>query len=94
MPDRWVVIELLKSLTRRYGRGLLAKQLSLDRNVAVKTIQIDWSANPRAVARFIREAYAAGRTVNAFTNVVQIYDLGQDGGINFLDGASGRWFTG
>ena len=83
LPDRLGGYRILKELGRGgMGAVYLAKQLSLDRNVAVKTIQNDWSANPRAVARFIREAYAAAQLTHH--NVVQIYDLGQDTGINFF----------
>lgn len=83
LPDRLGGYRILKELGRGgMGAVYLAKQLSLDRNVAVKTIQNDWSANPRAVARFIREAYAAAQLTHH--NVVQIYDLGQDSGINFF----------
>lgn len=83
LPERLGGYRILKELGRGgMGAVYLAKQLSLDRNVAVKTIQNDWSANPRAVARFIREAYAAAQLTHH--NVVQIYDLGQDGGINYF----------
>ena len=83
MPERLGGYRIMKELGRGgMGAVYLAKQLSLDRNVAVKTIQNDWSANPRAVARFIREAYAAAQLTHH--NVVQIYDLGQDSGVNFF----------
>ncbi len=64
------------------GKVYLARQLSLDRPCAIKTIQADWAANPRVIARFIREAYAAAQLTHH--NVVQIYDLGQDKGTNFF----------
>jgi serine/threonine protein kinase len=74
-------------IVRELGRGgmgsvFLAKQLSLDRSVAVKTIQAQWAANPKAIARFIREAYAAAQLTHH--NVVQVYDLAEDSGINFF----------
>ena len=64
------------------GSVYLARQLSLDRPCALKTIQAHWAKNPRVIARFIREAYAAAQLTHH--NVVQIYDLGQDAGTNFF----------
>jgi serine/threonine protein kinase len=64
------------------GSVYLAKQISLDRSCALKTIQAHWAQNPRVIARFIREAYAAAQLTHH--NVVQIYDLGQEGGTNFF----------
>ncbi len=64
------------------GSVYLARQLSLDRPCALKTIQAHWAKNPRVIARFIREAYAAAQLTHH--NVVQIYDLGQEAGTNFF----------
>jgi len=64
------------------GSVFLAKQISLDRNVALKTIQAQWARQPQAIARFIREAFAAAQLTHH--NVTQIYDLGQDQGTNFF----------
>ncbi len=64
------------------GSVYLATQVSLDRSCALKTIQAKWAQNPRVIARFIREAYAAAQLTHH--NVVQIYDLGVDGNINFF----------
>jgi len=74
-------------LIKELGRGgmgsvYLATQLSLDRQVAIKTMQGRWTSSPRAVARFVREAYAAAQLVHH--NIVQIYDLGEDKGTNFF----------
>ncbi|WP_153557125.1 protein kinase domain-containing protein [Roseimaritima sediminicola] len=51
-----------------------ARQLSLDRTVALKTILPRWSDQPSSMARFTREAYAAAQL--AHPNVVRIYDFG------------------
>lgn len=72
---------------KRLGQGAmgavyLAKQLSLNRSVALKTIRSEAAKNPVAVARFTREAYAAAQLVHH--NVVQIYDLAVDQGVNFF----------
>ncbi len=74
-------------MLRELGRGglgvvYLAQQLSLNRNVAVKLIQSQVAKSSTAISRFFREAYAAAQLVHH--NVVQIYDLGQDGETNFF----------
>ncbi len=74
-------------LIRELGRGglgivYLAKQLSLNRNVALKLVQSRIASSPSAISRFIREAYAAAQLVHH--NIVQVYDLGQEGGTNFF----------
>jgi hypothetical protein len=56
------------------GAVYLARQLSLDRNVAVKVMRTDWARDPVFVARFTREAYAAAQLTHH--HVVQIYDIG------------------
>ncbi len=74
--------KILKVLGRgAMGTVYLANQTSLDRQVALKTIQARWCENPATVARFTREAYAAAQLTHH--NVVQIYDLGADQGVNF-----------
>ncbi len=74
-------------IVKELGRGAmgavyLAKQMSLDRDVALKTIQAQYADNPTFIARFTREAYAAAQL--SHHNVVQIYDLGQDGETNYF----------
>lgn len=69
------------------GRGAMgavyrARQISLDREVALKTILGQWAKEPRMIARFTREAYAAAQLTHH--NVVQIYDLGVDDGTHFF----------
>ncbi len=74
--------KLLKVLGRgAMGTVYLANQMSLDREVALKTIQARWCQNPASVARFTREAYAAAQLTHH--NMVQIYDLGADQGVNY-----------
>ena len=83
VPDRLGGYRILKELGRGgMGSVYLARQLSLDRQVALKTIQAIWASNPRVIARFIREAYAAAQLTHH--NVVQIYDLGEEKGVNFF----------
>jgi len=83
---------------RELGRGgmgavYLARQLSLDRNVALKVMKPEWASNPTFVSRFTREAYAAAQLVHH--NVVQIYDFGEDRGTNFfsMEFVQGRTLT-
>jgi eukaryotic-like serine/threonine-protein kinase len=66
-------------LLRKLGEGgmgavYLAKQLSLNRNVALKVLLEQLAADAQFVARFIREAYAAAQLTHH--NVVQIHDIG------------------
>ncbi|MBC7852266.1 MAG: serine/threonine protein kinase [Pirellulaceae bacterium] len=74
-------------IVKELGRGAmgavyLARQASLDRDVALKTIQAQYADNPTFIARFTREAYAAAQLTHH--NVVQIYDLGHDNGTNYF----------
>lgn len=57
------------------GSVYLARQISLDRKVALKVMSHSWAGDPVFVARFIREAYAAA--LLSHPNVVQIYDIGE-----------------
>lgn len=64
------------------GAVFLARQLSLDRLVAVKVMSASWAVDPVFVARFTREAYAAALLNHP--NVVQIYDIGETNGTRFF----------
>ncbi len=81
-------------ILRLLGRGAMgsvyeAKQMSLDRLVALKTIRGRLADNPSSLARFTREAYAAAQLTHH--NVVQIYDFGEDDGRYFF---SMEWVRG
>lgn len=74
-------------ILQELGRGAmgsvyLAQQLSLDRQVALKTIQPQHATNPVFISRFTREAYAAAQLTHH--NVVQIYDMGCDRGTHYF----------
>ncbi len=74
-------------ILRRLGEGgmgtvYLARQLSLNRNVALKVLSREWQTDPRFLARFVREAHAAAQLVHH--NIVQIYDIGNDGAYHFF----------
>lgn len=64
------------------GTVYLARQLSLDRPVALKVMSRKWSNDPIFVARFTREAYAAALLNHS--NVVQIYDIGETEGYRYF----------
>lgn len=68
-------------IRRKLGHGgmgavYLAKQLSLDRDVALKVLLPQYASDPQFVARFTREAFAAAQLTHH--NVVQIHDIGAD----------------
>jgi serine/threonine protein kinase len=74
-------------ILRELGRGgmgavYLARQISLNRNVALKVMKPFWAANSTFVVRFTREAYAAAQLTHH--NVVQIYDFGEDKGTTYF----------
>ncbi|MFK8112816.1 MAG: protein kinase [Rubripirellula sp.] len=90
IPERLGGYHVLRLL----GRGAMgavyeAKQVSLDRLVALKTIRGRLANNPASLARFTREAYAAAQLTHH--NVVQIYDFGEDSGRHFF---SMEWVRG
>ena len=78
----------------KVGQGAMAvvfkaKQLSLDRIVAIKVLPKRLSENREFVDRFYREGRAAARLNHA--NIVQAYDVGESGGyhyfvMEFIDG--------
>ena len=74
-------------VVRELGRGgmgavYLARQVSLDRPVALKVMNAQWAKNPNFLVRFTREAYAAAQLIHH--NVVQVYDIGEDQGIHYF----------
>ena len=59
-----------------------AKQLSLNRMVAIKVLPKRFSENPEYVERFFKEGQAAAKLNH--TNIVQAYDVGQAGGYSYF----------
>ncbi|UCG15392.1 MAG: serine/threonine protein kinase [Phycisphaerales bacterium] len=71
----------------KIGQGAMAtvfkaKQLSLDRIVAIKVLPRRLSDNPEFVDRFYREGRAAARLNHA--NIVQAIDVGEAGGYHYF----------
>jgi len=71
----------------KLGQGAMAtvfkaKQLSLDRIVAIKVLPKRLSENPEFVDRFYREGRAAARLNHA--NIVQAIDVGEAGGYHYF----------
>ena len=74
-------------LVERVGAGSVgqvwrARDLTLQREVAIKTVNLATSADPSTEARFRREAVATAGLDHP--NIVQIYDSGVDGHTAFL----------
>ena len=64
------------------GEVYLARQLSLDRPVALKVLQAKFLNDKEYVESFFREARAAGRI--SHPNVVQAYAVGEENGIFYF----------
>lgn len=74
-------------IVREIGRGGMgvvyeARQVPLDRRVAIKVLNSAISSQPRAVARFLREARAAAQIRHA--HVVQVFDVEESGPAPFM----------
>ncbi|HIZ53348.1 MAG TPA: protein kinase, partial [Candidatus Enterococcus avicola] len=87
------MIEVGKKLNGRYlilgtiGSGgmahvYLAKDLILNREVAVKVLRFDFQNDQNAIRRFQREALAATELVHP--NIVAVYDVGEEEGMQYL----------
>ena len=60
----------------------LARDLILDREVAVKVLRYDFQEDKDAIRRFQREALAATELVHP--NIVSVYDVGEEDGMQYL----------
>lgn len=87
------MIEIGKKLGERYkilsllGSGgmatvYLARDLILDRDVAVKVLRYDFHENTDAMRRFQREALSATQLTHP--NIVGVYDVGEENGSNYI----------
>src|SRR5262249_49397929 len=73
-------------ILREVGRGGMgvvyeAEQLALGRHVALKVLPEPIARDPRGLERVRREPRAAARLHH--TNIVPVYEVGQDGGVSF-----------
>ena len=74
-------------ITGKLGAGAMAvvykaKQLSLNRTVAIKVLPRRFSENPEYVERFYKEGQAAGKLNH--NNIVQAFDVGEAGGYHYF----------
>src|SRR3954470_22547382 len=80
LNDRYEILQ-------RIGRGgmadvLLARDLLLDRPVAIKVLFAEFATDPNFVERFRREAQSAAALNHP--NIVSVYDWGKYGGTYFI----------
>ncbi len=74
-------------ILERLGQGGMgavykARQVSLDRLVALKTLQASFASDPEYIARFRREAKAAAALNHP--NLVQVYSAGENDGLHWF----------
>lgn len=77
---RYEIVSLLGS--GGMGEVYLADDLMMNRRVALKLLPVQYTQSPDRIARFQREARAASALNHP--NIVTIYEIGQDRGINFI----------
>ena len=78
--DRYVLLDLIGQ--GGMGRVYLAQDSRLNRQVALKILSPERINNPRAIARFQREARVGAQLQHE--NLVRIYDFGESSGRFFL----------
>jgi serine/threonine-protein kinase len=78
--DKYVLLDLLGR--GGMGRVYLAKDVRLNRMVALKILSAERMNNPRAIARFQREAKVGAQLQQE--NLVRVYDEGDAGGVRYL----------
>ena len=78
--DRYILLDLIGQ--GGMGRVYLARDSRLNRQVALKILSPERMSNPRAIARFQREARVGAQLQHE--NLVRIYDFGESNGRFFL----------
>ena len=86
-PGERTVLNDRYEIQQRIGRGgmadvLLARDLLLDRPVAIKVLFAEFATDPNFVERFRREAQSAAALNHP--NIVSVYDWGKYGGTYFI----------
>ena len=80
LSDRYKIIEIIG------GGGManvyLARDMILEREVAIKVLRMDFSNDEEFIKRFRREAHSA--TSLAHPNIVSIYDVGEEDDIYYI----------
>ena len=64
------------------GQVYLARQTSLNRDVALKLLRGELNANPTALKRFEAEAHAVAKLNHP--NIVQVYEIGEADGLRYM----------
>jgi serine/threonine-protein kinase len=64
------------------GTVFKARQLSMNRLVAIKILHPRWAANPEFLKRLTREAHLAAKL--SHNNIVQAIDVGSTGNLNYF----------
>ena len=82
--NREIAGYLIKKFLGRGGMGTVykARQLSLDRNVALKILATSFGENKDFVQQFIQEARSCAQLNHR--NIIQVYDAGEYEGIYYL----------
>ena len=78
--DRYVLMDLIGQ--GGMGRVYLARDMRLNRRVALKILSPERVNNPRSIARFQREARVGAQLQHE--NLVRIYDFGESNGRYYL----------
>lgn len=74
-------------ITKKIGAGgmgavFLARQVSLDRDVALKVLPAQLANNPELMMRFTREALSAAQLTHH--NIIQVFDVGSEDAVHFI----------
>ena len=88
VPDQWVGRRLgryeITALLGVGGMGVVVRghDPSIERDVAIKVLPADLSADEASLNRFLAEAKSAGKLNHP--NAVTIYEVGREGGTHYL----------
>lgn len=80
LNDRYKILKLIG--TGGMANVYLARDMILDRDVAVKMLKADFSNDPDFLRRFQREAYSV--TSLSHPNIVSSYDVGEEDGLQYI----------